>query len=462
MDRRRLHPKLPCAIIGECDVKKDPQIPFVLPDLGTCPVRDVVTTPAHAVYPGFYSPTLGLPQLLRREPPPPAIPLDQLMELDQLSRDTAQGRLDQEYIDTELRRAEEEKAQRLEEYRLRIIKQNNTRAPENWTGLAIATQETPSPQFDLSFRDWMQRPLTAAEINKVLADFNITFGPETGINELLVERKRLRSQYYAEADLTSGGQISPLTLFVKAFQLLDFVKFRIPLPIFGINPYEWVKGLSRQGATFFITDENINPGTGAFTYINTNEIIMKTLGLHYNAPLLTYLAIVILHESRHTLVGGGKGHNCTWQDTNFAYQGSASIQYWWVVGCLIYGIKPPFDERTLRGYLWMCQGYFCEGFEVPHGEFARLDQLMDQSLKTEATPIAPTIVTPIRPGGLAYDSIVSPLKAPLNPLQQSFTEVQLRQLLRPMNNIQGRAIRESISATLGLPWEAIDLFLHIS
>lgn len=436
-------------------MKRDPQIPFVFP--------------AHAVYPVFRNPILGSSDLLFKEL--------SWQEREKIStpRPPAPSSINAESIPFEpsVYSSDPLAPNPYEKYRV---------SDELSQTATLSQAKSPAPQLDLDFLSWMQRPLSAAEINQVLGDFNIHFSPETGIPPLLIEkpdgRFRLRSQYYAEASLSSngfvgsgdGGFVSPLTLFVKSFLLLDYIKFKVPLPIIGINPYTWLKELSARGLTYIITDLNPVPGSLAFVRGGTDVATMKTSGLRYNRWSVILLAEVLLHEARHTAAGGGKGHDCTWQDTNLEFQGAYAVGYWWIVGCLIYGIRPPIDDKTLRGFYWMVKGSLCEPFQVPEKEFARLEALVDQQRQIPAIPIGPVPVIPVAPGGAAvtpgsatYNMLVSPLTPPPGTaLHPTLSETQLRQIVRPFNNIRGAALQNAVSETIGLPWEVINYFLHVS
>jgi hypothetical protein len=311
------------------------------------------------------------------------------------------------------------------------------------------------------FQPWLRTSPTVAEINQVLQDFNLRFSRDTGIPQLLTDDgRRYRAQHHL-GSVQEGAPTDPLVFFVKAFQLLDRIRFKFTLPIVGDRPYEWVKSLCQQRLFFSISDGPVSDDIHVFAYARPYEVVMSTNSnwdgqgharreglLPYSTLSILQLCATIVHECRHTVPGGGKLHDCDVLDSTLAYAGAWAAAYWWLRGCLEYSIEPPIDAYSLARMFELHRYKFCAPIEPP----------------ASAVPVrtAPTaVVIPVRPAG---DSLLAPARStPQNPIAAllaqratvSLSDEQIRQLMQS-RRVDDPALQRALSQRFQLPWYIIE------
>jgi hypothetical protein len=307
---------------------------------------------------------------------------------------------------------------------------------------------------------WLQKIPSVTEINRILQDFNLVFGPETGIPPLLTtDGKRYRAQHHG-TNLQIGNRTDSLVLFMKAFQLLELIRFKSPLPIVGASPYEWVRNLCQKGVFFSIREVPLvldvaAHATGNGVYITTNALDSKGNpipgawgNLVYSGASILWLCVILLHECRHTPPGGDKHHDCGRGDTTLQSAGAMAAGYWWTLGCLEHGTELPVDIDTLNGLLFWCKAWICEPINTIHW-------------------VQPASAMPVQPGG---DALVGPtfrttdrsvMPVPVSRAPSVLSDEQARRILWSSRRINDLALQQALSQHLRLPWSIINRLLRV-
>jgi len=203
---------------------------------------------------------------------------------------------------------------------------------------------------------------TLAERRQIHRDFNIVFDvPAPGFR------------------CTYGGSETSMWLTVyNMFRAMKLINFDAPMPLIGVtNLYVWFRSL---GLTYYMGDY-------VYSHAGGNEIHLRLDAInstHFSSRVwmdlragggLQNVIGLLVHEARHTVPGGGFGHNCgptatggasdgvRMRDSRLSWGGAYALQYWYYywLGNHSAGYLSPDDKFWANVVAnSILEGMFCE------------------------------------------------------------------------------------------------------
>jgi len=160
---------------------------------------------------------------------------------------------------------------------------------------------------------------TETEIKMIRKDFNIVFDKEP-----------------VEWSCTEGGKESSVMLSMyNTFRLMKctpFDKNFLWAPKYN-NMYSWMKSLELTQIEYFMCkpgDECSNAASKDIIYLEMNNLddpIYREIINTNSGGGAGHLPVLMIHESRHTINGGYKGHTCSPNDQTLQELGAWGVQY---------------------------------------------------------------------------------------------------------------------------------------